>query len=377
LNGITDIDHGQIELRKDRIRKTWNYQPVDHIPAGFFLDTYNRYSLREQCESGDLQYEVNCTNIDRLLRLLPDDYIPAARVWPGYMTLGTMYGMDIFWSDDPNQPPGVDGYIIDDMTAVYDLPVPDAVADGLMPFNIKWLSYFRDNLPPDVSLTGIDIGGPMNTAKDLLDTDLLYTAFYDSPREYHLLLDKVTNLQIECYREIVKAAGGIDRLTSIDFGPIWAPEDRKGFVSDDVCSTYSPEIFKEFSRPYNSRIFSHWPGGRIHNCGPHPAIDLYLDHSPAINGINCSYKYTRGELAEIKKAFKGRGIVEFMFDNGETIDEISAGYEEIANALAPDVVGIPMIWFGDDHTDDEIRETFDQLLKIGTEYAASMNWTDA
>ena len=117
-----------------------------------------------------------------------------------------------------------------------------------------------------------------------------------------------------------------------------------------------------------------WPGGRIHNCGPHPALDLYLDHSPPINGINCSYRYTRDELAKIKKAFKGRGIVEFMFDNGESIDEISRGYEEIANALAPDVIGIPMVWFGDGHTDSDITETYERLHNIGTGYAESMNW---
>jgi len=171
-------------------------------------------------------------------------------------------------------------------------------------------------------LTGIDLSGTLNTAKDLFFTNLLYTAFYDSPEEYHCFLSMATELQINCYDEIIKVIGDINRLTCIDFDPFWAPEGRKGFVSDDVCATISPELFQQFSIPYNNKIFKRWRGGRIHNCGPNPSKGLYLHHDPEINGLNCSYWYTKNDMPAIKEAFRGTGIAEFMFDNGESPDEI-------------------------------------------------------
>jgi uroporphyrinogen-III decarboxylase len=373
VEGIQDIHHGEIEQRKERVRRTWAYRRVDHIPLNFFLDDYSTYSLREQCENGDIQLEVNRGSIDRLLRLLPDDYIPAARVWPGYITIATMFGLPVHWSDDPSQPPGVGEHPIRDMEQVYDLKIPDRNS-GLMPFNLRWLRHFAEQLPKDVSLTGVDLGGPINTAKDLLETNLLYTGFYDNPDAYHHFLDLAAQIQIRCYQDIINAVGGIDRLTCIDFGPAWAPEGHKGFVSDDVCASYSPEIFGTFSRPYNNRILKHWPGGRIHNCGPHPALELYLDHEPPLNGLNCSYRYTRAELPRIKQAFKDRGIVEFMFDNGESMEEIIEGYEEIAHSLAPDVIGIPMVWLTESWTDEGIRELYQGLRNVSERYAREMNW---
>jgi hypothetical protein len=373
MEGIKDIRHEEIDRRKERVRRTWRYHRVDHIPLNFFLDDYSTYSLGEQCRNGEIQFEVNRRSIDRLLRLLPDDYIPAARVWPGYITIATMFGLPIHWSDDPDQPPGVAEHPIRDMEQVYDLKIPDRHG-GMMPFNLRWLRHFAEQLPEEVSLTGIDLGGPINTAKDLFDTNLLYTGFYDNPQAYHHFLELAAQLQIRCYQDIVAAVGGINRLTCIDFGPAWAPEGHKGFVSDDVCASFSAEIFATFSRPYNNRILQHWPGGRIHNCGPHPALELYLDHEPPLNGLNCSFLYTRGELSRIRAAFKGRGIVEFMFDNGESPEEIIAGFEEIAGALTPDVIGIPIVWLTDSWPDDAIRELYEGLLAVARRYAREIRW---
>jgi uroporphyrinogen-III decarboxylase len=260
------------------------------------------------------------------------------------------------------------------MKDVYKLNMPDAEKDGLMPFNLEWLSYFSTHFPQDVSLTGIDLGGPLNTAKDLIDTNLLYTSFLDSPDEFDYLLGLATELQIRCYALIIEAAGGLDRLTCIDYDPMWAPEGKKGFVSDDVCATFSPEMFRRFSMPYNNKIFQKWKGGRLHNCGPNPSIDLYLNHTPGINGLNCSYKYSKDDVSKIKKAFSGRGIVEFTFDNGESPREIVDGYQWLADNLAPDVAAIPFIWLDGSWQDDDIKGVHNELKKISEKYSVAMRW---
>jgi len=374
LEGIAGIEPHELERRRERVRRAWAYRRVDHLPLGFLLEDTGGHTLRELCQDGGLQLEANLRSIDRLLRLLPDDYLPAARLWPGYMTIATMFGLCPHWAEDPLQPPGVSEHPIRDLRQVYELSAPDPRRDGLMPFLLSWTREFARVLPPEVYLAGPDLGGPLNTAKDLFETNLLFTSFYDDPRALRHFLELAAEVQIACYREVIAAAGGLHRLTCIDFDPLWAPEGHKGFVSDDVCAGLSPEHFAEFSRPYNSRILRQWPGGRLHNCGPHPAAEHYLGHDPPLNGLNCSFRYTRGDLPRLREAFRGRGIVELMFDNGETAVQIVGGFEEALGALAPEVVAIPVVWLNQTWTDEDIRELYEQLHRLAARAARDMNW---
>jgi uroporphyrinogen-III decarboxylase len=375
MEGISGIEPREIERRKERVRRAWTYRRVDHLPLGFFLEDYSRYTLRELCASGEKQLEANRRSIDRLLRLFPDDYIPAARLWPGYITIATMFGLEAHWVEDPMQAPGVLEHPIRRLSQVYDLRPPDPRTAGLMPFIIAETRRFARELPPEVHLAGPDLGGPLNTARDLFETNLLFTSFYDDPAALRHFLGLAAEVQVACYEQAIAAAGGVDRLTCIDFDPLWAPEGRKGFVSDDVCAGLSAEHFAAFSRPYNNRIFRRWPGGRLHNCGPHPALEHYLDHEPPINGLNCSFRYTRKELLRIRELFRGRGIVELMFDNGETPGQMLRGYEEAASVLAPEVVAIPVAWLNHTWADDDIRALYEDLEAVAGRYARAMRWT--
>jgi hypothetical protein len=371
---IAEIDHAEIERRKHTITRMWEYRRIDHIPIAVWLDDFSRHTLKEQCEDGMLQFEVNVGCLNRCLTALPDDYIPYVRIWPGYMTIATMFGMEVYWGDDHNQAPGAGGFIIDDMDQVYELKRPDAVCDGLMPHNIEWLSYASRHLPPDVHITGIDLGGPLNTAKDLFETNLLYTSFIDSPEPLHHFLDLVTEVQIDCIREIIAAAGGLEHLTCTDFDPVWAPLPFKGFVSDDVCASFGPDIFAEFSIPYNNRILRGFKGGRLHNCGPNPSLHRYLDHEPERFGLNCSYRYSRDDFAKLSEAFRGRGIVEVNFDNGENPEEIIRGFEEMADCFAPDTIGMPILFLDHTWSNKDIRGIYTDLRKISERYARDMHW---
>jgi len=372
---IRDIDRSEMERRKEVFRRVWRNREVERLPLAFWCDDFGRYSLREQCQNGGLQLEVMAGCLNRCLELFDDDYIPHARIWPGYATIATMFGMELHWSDDPAQPPGPRGCPIRELGQLDSLKRPDPRRDGLMPANLRWLAEAARRLPPEVHLTGIDLGGPMNTAKDLMDTNLLYTALIDAPEAMHRLLELALDVQMDCYREIERAVGGSDRLTSIDFDPIWAPEGHKGFVSDDVCAAVSPDMYRVFSAPYNRRIFAEFGPGRLHNCGPHPSAHLYMAPGSGCRGLNCSFRYTRPEFPKLREAFRGRGLVEVMFDNGESPEEILAGYEEVAAALAPDVATVALIIISDANPDDEVRDLHQDLKVAAARWAREMRWT--
>jgi hypothetical protein len=291
------------------------------------------------------------------------------------MTIATMFGMEPYWSDDPNQPPGTGGCIIADLEQVYALRKPGLDA-GLVPENLRRLRYHAENLPPDVHITGIDSGGPLNTCKDLLDTNLLYTGFYDNPQAMHHLLDLVTDVQLELYHAIVDAVGGIERMTGIDFDPIWAPEKYKSFVSDDVCATIGPAIFQEFSIPYNNRLYAPWGSGLLHNCGPNPCKWLYTAHTPRLKGLNCSYRYSHVEFPELRQVFAGWGLIEAMFDFGETPEQMLAGFRYMMETLAPDTIGIPVCIMDDTWAPADITSFYWDMRKIAEEYAANMRWKE-
>lgn len=374
---IASIDGREIEKRKERVRRAWRRRKIDHTPIAFVLEDFHGRTLREACQSGEIQLAANRKNMDRLLRILPDDYIPVARLWPGYVTIATVFGVPVHWSENPHQPPGVRSHPVTDPEKAAALargPMPDPRTSGLMPFILEWTARFARELPPEVCIAGPDLGGPMNTAKDLFETDLLFTALYDWPGEFRKFLAFAADVQISCYREVIRAAGGLARLSCIDFDPVWAPEGRKGFVSDDVCAGLSSEHFREFSLPANNRIFSVWRGGRIHNCGPHPSAGVYLDHDPPLDGLNCSFRYTRGDLRNLARAFAGRGLVELMFDNGESAAEIVAGFEEAARVLSPGVLAIPVVWLDDRWSDTDIRQLHQELLKVAARHAVDMKW---
>jgi hypothetical protein len=368
-----DIDHNLVEKNKQLRRGLWDYQQVDYIPFFPWLVLDCGTTLHEKLRNPEIQLEANLKAVSKTLELIPSDYIPSVFVTPGYMTIATMFGMELYWGHDPDQPPGVMGPLIDDLEQVYSLQRP-TMQHGLMPDNIRRLRYNLAHLPPDVHVTGIDSGGPLNTLKDLLDTNLLYLGFYDNPQAMHHLLDIVTDVQLEIYNILVNVVGDINRMTCIDFDPDWAPEKYKGFASDDVCATIGPGLFEEFSIPYNNRLYEPWGSGGLHNCGPNPCKNLYLTHNPKIKYLNCSYRYSHQEFPQFREIFAGWGIVKPMFDNGETPEEMLAGFQYMLESLSPDTVGIPICIIDGTWTDNDITDFYWDMRKIGEAYAAAMNW---
>jgi len=370
-----NLDHATIERRKAFYRRVFDYQPVDHLPV-FIWVTGSKdrdYTLRGELESTERQFQVNLEAIARTLKLVPDDYIPTVRITQGYMTIATLFGIEMHWSDNPSQPPGIREHLINELGEVYQLRRP-SMEEGIMPENVRRLRYFSENLPADVYLTGIDNGGPLNNLKDLLDTNLLYTAFYDDPQAVHFLLNLLTDVQLEMHHTLVKTVGAINRFACVDFDPLWHPEKYVSFCSDDMCATISPKIFKEFSIPYNNRLYQPWGSGGLHNCGPHPCKRFYLDHQPRVKYLNCSHRYTQNEYREFKSLFAGWGILEPMFDSGETAEEMLAGYRYMMECLAPDTIAIPYCIVDQTWSDEDISSLYNEMRRISEEYAHNMKW---
>ncbi len=377
-------DDAEIERRKQRVRDAWDYRPVDHVPLKLSVhENPWGFPMREQLEDAEKQWAVSLAGIERALRALPGDYIPTMRPDVGYMTMATVYGIPVHWSDDPNQMPGIGRNLINDMSQVQELPEFDPTTQGLMPECLRRVSLFAERSQGRIYISGIDLGGPLNTAKDLVETNLYYAAFYEYPELMHRLLERITEDMIACYTAIVAAAGGQENMSTTDFDDLWAPEKYKGYVSDDVCATISPRTFAEFSRPYNSRIYSRFSGGLLHNCGPNPSAHLYLDHNPPIKGVTLAYEYSKDDFPKLKEAFAGRGVIytgmgHIGRDYEGDLEAALRRFREMADLFAPNVVMIPTLGFdGAALSDAQIAEAYWRVAEVAEEYADRMNWPGA
>ena len=383
------IDHEKIEALKEQRRQLWNYRRVDHIPVDVELYPHylsDVYTAKRRFGESDVWFECNVEAVQKSLELLPDDYIP----WVGFLSRGSvgipsMFGAELQWGEDPHQDPFVEP-VITEIEQVYELPEPNPHRDGIMPENLEWMREFARRFPRDVYIAPFDLEGPMALASMLLGALPFYTALKKHPKEIHHLLDLTTRTLISCEEAVIDAAGGTERLTSINDHVLWQPENCKGALSDDTSANVSPKMFEEFSIPYNNRIYQRWGAGLIHNCGPNPSAGLYLHHDPPLRGYNCSYQYSKDDLDDLREALGPqaqetlgyRGHLQALIgESGCTGEEMVEAFRDLMEHLAPDVYAIPSCYIEPSlWTDDEITQLYWEMRKVSEEFASNMRWDD-
>ena len=289
-----DIPAKEIERRKQVIRDIWNYKldSIDHIPIQLIpIPNSKGYTLKERYTDKKKQLEVQVEKIKAGLQLMPDDYIPTLKPDLGYVVTQSVFGMKPTYSEDGGQPPYVkkEPARITKIDQIYELKMPDPYHDGLMPEGLERIRYLMKETGHLFPCSLLDIGGPMDIAYELMDTELFFTIMYDAPDAMQYLLDFLTRVSIALRDACIKAAGGLENVATTEWDEKWSPEGKKGYVSCDLAAMYSPKFFKKFAIPSNNKIFEKYGGGLLHNCGPHPAIEYYLLHEPKIWGITCDY----------------------------------------------------------------------------------------
>ncbi|NPV53919.1 MAG: hypothetical protein HPY71_10400 [Firmicutes bacterium] len=366
-----EIDTCEVEHRKQQIRDVWAYRKVDHIPIMMSIRANPwGYTVTEQMINMEKQLEVALAGVKLSWERIPDDYIPAMRPDVGCIVLASAFGAEVIYGEHPDQTPYIKGPVLDDVEDVDDLELPDPTVDGLMPEGLRRIKYFAEETDHRIYLSLLDMGGPMNAAMDLLGSTRFFTAMYDFPEAFRRLLDLLTETFILFADVSIEAAGGIDFITCTDFPDIWSPEGHKGHVSDDTCAAYSPEFFRRFSMPVNNKIFAKYGGGMLHNCGPNPAADDYLWHTPRIYAVDLSYRCSRGDLTKLKSAFAHEGVIYFGFEG--PLETALNDYKHVMEVMTPDVIVIPCVELS---PDDDANYAYNEFLKISREYALRMDWS--
>jgi hypothetical protein len=189
--------------------------------------------------------------------------------------------------------------------------------------------------------------------------------------------------QIALQEAALATLGSSDRFAALSIWQIWRPEDAKVLVSDDIAGLLSPAVYEEFDLPYATRLIERFGGGVFHNCGPHQCVHLYQRGAVPIQGLNCSFRYSRESLPALREEFGRnaeehlgrRGHLEVMFERHLPLADMVAGFRELKDALAPDVVAVPYCQIPYEGLgDDEVVRFVAAMREVGEEYAAAMRW---
>jgi hypothetical protein len=382
-----DIDDGEVERRKENLRRVWRYEPVDHIPVTVDFSPACGETVRDSHLRTEAWFSSAVRRIQWSLRLLSDDYIPVAQPpWLAFHTVPPMFGAQLWWAQDPNEMPGIKDPLITSVEQLYELPDPDPHRDGFVPEILRRLEIGTACFPAEVSLGGVDMMSPLGDVLDLMDQTLFFVSLKRDPEAILQACDVVTRAQIAVQDAALAVVGGIERFASLSKWPTWRPELAKTLVVDDIASLLSPATFARFDLPFSDRLIERYGGGLLHVCGPHPSARLYLHDKPPIHGLNCSFRYSRDYLATLKEEFGRhaedtygrRGHLEVMFERGVPLDAMVTGFRELAEALAPEVVALPYCQILTDGSvsDDEIVRFNGAMRSVAEEYAAKMRWKD-
>ncbi len=383
-----DIPSKEIERRKQVIRDIWNYNldNIDHIPIQLTtIPNSKGYTLKDRYTDKKKQLEVQLEKIKTALQLMPDDYIPTLKPDLGYIVTQSVFGMKPIYGEDGNQPPYVkkEPAKITEIDQIYKLKMPDPYQDGLMPEGLERIRYLMEETGYLFSCSLLDVGGPMDIAYELMETNLFFTIMHDAPEAMEYFLNFLADVSITLRAACIEAAGGIDNVSSTEWDEAWFPEGKRGYVSNDLIPTYSPKFFEKLALPANNKIFKKYGGGLLHNCGPHPAIEYYLTHTPRIWGFTGDYWHLDEKtLQKIKVLFDHRAILYVEMRLAESIDSMVEDYRYLMEALAPNVIAIPRMGieqntslYSSPSFIDVYRDTpiiYNKLLKVTKEYADRM-----
>lgn len=184
--------------------------------------------------------------------------------------LPSVFGAEIFSLDDgadtlPTSKPLAGRDKID---AVANGGIPRA-KHGLMQKAFEFAEYFlgaTESYPKIrkyIHLYHPDFQGPMDVV-ELLWGSSLFLNVYDSPELVKKLLTVVT----DAYIHFMKQWQAITPLFDENYSVHWSMI-AKGqiMLRDDSAMNFSPEMYAEFIRPYDQKIFDAFGGGMIHFCG--------------------------------------------------------------------------------------------------------------
>jgi len=261
----------------------------DRIPVDYF-----------QRPASMAEYQLR--KIEHHLQVFDDAYIPFLHPWYGVGVVPTALGCQFRFPARGD--PVLTSTVLKSPGDIGRVRKPDPHRDGLMPKVLETIDYMVENTPLPVCIT--DTQGPLNIALGLCGVENLYIWMCTEPEGAHRIMAFCTEVLIDWIKVQKEHARLETRRGAWPHG-IWLPEGFGGVcLSDDDCTTLSPDLYAEFVVPYNSRVLREFGGGTIHFCGTAAhQIENFL-RTDGLTGINNFCMGHFEQVRQMQEAFANR-----------------------------------------------------------------------
>jgi hypothetical protein len=209
---------------------------------------------------------------------LEDDRVPSVRIEFGTAQVAAAFGCGMFVPD--NNLPCAGSHVLARAEDAFRMRPPKVDA-GWYARVWDWTAGWRSALPDWILFDLPDIQSAFNSAHLVRGNDIL-TDFYDSPAAVEHLLDIVTDFMLGIVAK-AWAVAGRDRGWFSDWGGLW-----KGRARISNCSMHmiSPDFYRRFVLPRDTRFLRSIGGGRVHYCGSHAEVIAEYYRLPMLTGLD-------------------------------------------------------------------------------------------
>lgn len=161
-----------------------------------------------------------------------------------------------------------------------------------------------------------DTQGPLDICELLWGCDMFY-ALYDEPDLAHAMLSLIT----DAYIAVMDKWYDIFPKNTV-LNHHWGGLCHQGalVLRSDSAMNISPEIYREFSMPYDRKLLDYYGGGVVHFCG---RGDHYIDIMSELDGLY-GINMSQPECNDMEKIYKNtvdKGIKILSFNHGRALED--------------------------------------------------------
>ena len=148
-----------------------------------------------------------------------------------------------------------------------------------------------------------DFQGPLDACELLWGCEMFY-AMYDEPELVHGMLKLITDTYEFMMKKWISIIPFREKMN-----PHWQQFYNRGNIvlRSDSAMNVSPDIYNEFSLPYDKRLLDTFGGGAVHFCGRGDHYIEILCSLPNVYGINMSQPQYN-DMEKIYRATVDKGI---------------------------------------------------------------------
>jgi hypothetical protein len=181
---------------------------------------------------------------------------------------------------------------------------PDLVRGGWLGAILDRIEYYNEMTDGKIPISISDNAGPWSIATSVWHYEDMLEALLTCPEAVHHLVKLCTDAIIEVDEMQIEAARNAWGIIGDTGGGSWMP--RGAGVGDDVLVTVSPQMWKEFFRPYNEIISNRYGGIVYHCCMKHERHLHAMAETKGFMGFDADPLYNNHDI--IESALTGKGV---------------------------------------------------------------------